>query len=34
MRIREARLRMFIVLREVFDVVRKVRRRRRVKMTD
>lgn len=34
MRIREARLRMFVVLREVFDVVRKVRRRRRVKMTD
>lgn len=34
MRIREARLRMFVVLREVFAVVRKVRRRRRVKMTD
>ena len=30
---REAKLRMFVVLRGEFDVVRKVRVRRRVKMT-
>lgn len=30
----EAKLRMFVVLSEEFDVVRRVRRRRRVKITD